>query len=162
MKRITQFVALLLSAMAGSFPALASSGIELKAMVEKEIHIINEKGEREIQRVPANKVIPGDEVIYTIMATNVGDKVADSVLITDPIPDHTRYVAGTASGSKTDIHFSVDGGKHYGLPGKLVVMDANGKPRPAKADDYTHIRWTLKQPLKPGDEASVWFRARLN
>ena len=140
----------------------AAADIRLKAVVEVEVTVVNDKGETEVKRVPAAKVVPGTEVIYTITVSNLGDQPADSVVVTDPIPENTTYVDRSAFGAGTKITFSVDGGKSYDLAGKLKVKDAAGKLRAATASDYTHIRWVLNFTLKPKDVAPVWFKARLD
>jgi hypothetical protein len=57
----------------------------------------------------------------------------------------------------------VDSGKSFATPDKLTVStkDKSGKDvtRPAVAQDYTHIRWTLKGNVAPGATGSVRFRA---
>ena len=140
----------------------AAADIRLKAVAEVEVTVVNDKGETELKRMPATKVIPGTEVIYTITVSNLGDQPADSVVVTDPIPENTTYVDRSAFGAGTKITFSVDGGKSYDLAGKLKVKDAAGKLRAATASDYTHIRWVLNFTLKPKDVAPVWFKARLD
>ena len=140
----------------------AAADIRLKAVAEVEVTVVNDKGETEVKRVPAAKVVPGTEVIYTITVSNLGDQAADSVVVTDPIPENTTYVDRSAFGAGTKITFSVDGGKSYDLAGKLKVKDAAGKLRAATASDYTHIRWVLNFTLKPKDVAPVWFKVRLD
>ena len=140
----------------------AAADIRLKAVAEVEVTVVNDKGETEVKRVPAAKVVPGTEVIYTITVSNLGDQPADSVVVTDPIPENTTYVDRSAFGAGTKITFSVDGGKSYDLAGKLKVKDAAGNLRAATASDYTHIRWVLNFTLKPKDVAPVWFKARLD
>ena len=140
----------------------AAADIRLKAVAEVEVTVVNDKGETEVKRVPATKVVPGTEVIYTITVSNLGDQPADSVVVTDPIPENTTYVDRSAFGAGTKITFSVDGGKSYDLAGKLKVKDAAGNLRAATASDYTHIRWVLNFTLKPKDVAPVWFKARLD
>jgi len=140
----------------------AAADIRLKAVAEIEIPVVNDKGETELKRIPATKVVPGTEVIYTITVSNVGDQSADSVVVTDPIPENTTYVDRSAFGAGTKITFSVDGGNSYDLADKLKVKDAAGNLRAATASDYTHIRWVLNFTLKPKDVAPVWFKARLD
>ncbi len=140
----------------------AAADIRLKTVAEVEVRIVNDKGETEVKRVPAAKVVPGTEVIYTITVSNLGDQPADSVVVTDPIPENTTYVDRSAFGAGTKITFSVDGGISYDLAGKLKVKDAAGNLRAATASDYTHIRWVLNFTLKPKDVAPVWFKARLD
>jgi len=141
--------------------AWAQGGVQLNAVVEKEVRTVTEAGVEEVRRVPADKVIPGDRVIYTIKAANIGDQGAGNVQINDPIPEHMTYVEGSANGENARVLYSVDGGQHYDRPENLKVMDERGEPRPARGTDYTHIRWTLLEDLEPGASASVWFQAQL-
>ena len=101
----------------------AAADIRLKAVAEVEVTVVNDKGETEVKQVPAAKVVPGTEVIYTITVSNLGDQAADSVVVTDPIPENTTYVDRSAFGAGTKITFSVAGGKSYDLAGKLKVKD---------------------------------------
>jgi len=146
---------------AGALWAQQKGSIELKAVAEQEKEVINDKGEKELTRVPAARVVPGDEVIYTINFTNMSEEPADNVVITNPVPEHMVYREGSASGSDTIITYCVDNGKTYDLPGKLTIVGADGKKRPAKGSEYTHIRWTLQKSLIPGKKGHVSFRAQL-
>jgi uncharacterized repeat protein (TIGR01451 family) len=140
----------------------ASEGkIELKAIAEVEVEFKRENGEVELRRTPAEKVLPGTDVIYTITATNVSDVAVGDVVIDDPIPEQMVYQGGSATGSETEITFSVDQGGSYDVPEKLVLDQPDGTKRPATPDDYTHVRWKFTQELKPGDSRKVEFRATL-
>ena len=141
--------------------AQAKGSIELRMTAEQEIEVVNADGEKEMRRIEAAKVVPGDEVIYTIHYMNAGAEPADSVVITNPIPIHMMYKEGSASGEGTAITFSVDGGKTYDLPENLIILDSKGKERPATASDYTHVRWTLTGSLLPETGGNVSFRAIL-
>jgi uncharacterized repeat protein (TIGR01451 family) len=147
---------------AGAVQASQEGIIELTARVEMEIEVMNEKGEMEIRRVEAAKVIPGDEVIYTIKYANVGDQPAENVVITNPIPQHTEYADASAHGEGADISYSIDGGVTYDLPRNLRVVDPDGSDRTALPSEYTHISWRLEDPLAPGKGGHVGFRAVLN
>jgi len=142
-------------------PVFAFAAIELKAVAEIEVTKKDKNGKTTTKRVAAKKVVPGTVVIYTLSAKNTGKEVAENIMIKDPIPEHMRYVDGSASGSNTVITFSTDGGKTYAKPEKLTVKNKLGKSQPATSDDYTHIRWALQFKLKPGQVAPVWFKAQL-
>ena len=58
---------------------------------------------------PAAKVVPGDEVVWTIVANNVCTTPAGDVAITNPVPEHMRYVGSSAFGPGANIEFSLDG-----------------------------------------------------
>lgn len=135
--------------------------ILLNNIAEMEKAIVNAKGEKEIVRIPAVKVLPGEEVIYTITFENVSDKAADKFTIVDPVPEHMFYKGGSAAGKGTDITFSVDKGKTYDTPEKLKVIGEDGKERKAEPHEYTNIRWIVTGSLKPGEKGKVEFRAEL-
>jgi uncharacterized repeat protein (TIGR01451 family) len=142
-----------------------SKHIELDAKVEREIEVVDENGQKTITREQAVTVMPGEVVVYTITARNVGEEPATNVVITDPIPEHMDYT-GSVQGDRTRITFSVDGGKTYDVATALMVPIGKGKAngegeRPAKPEDYTHIRWQLNDALEPGSALSVEFHARL-
>jgi len=135
--------------------------IKVTTVAEVEVTEINKQGEKVVKRTEAARVVPGTEVIYTVTAKNTGNEAADNIVVTNPIPEQTVYVEGSAFGAGTTITFSVDGGKTYNTPAKLTVKDAAGVPRPATAEDYTNVRWTLQFSLQPGQEAPVWYRVRV-
>ena len=135
--------------------------ILLKTVAEVEQAAKDERGDETRRLVAAEKVVPGDEVVYTVSATNVCDANADAVVIDNPIPEHMTYIAGSAIGPGTEVTFSVDGGFNYGKPDTLKMSNPDGSKRPAAAADYTHIRWVMRNPLKPGAVAFARFRAVL-
>ena len=162
MKTLAMFtLSLLVSILAATAWAEAQGNIELKTVAEVEVEITNDDGEKGLKRIPAAKVIPGTEVIYTISYTNVGNQPADNIVITDPIPEHMLYIRGSARGTDTTITYSANGGKTFASADKLKVKNADGSVRLAQSADYTHIRWALNEALKPEHTGQVEFRARL-
>ncbi|MDH3587835.1 MAG: hypothetical protein OEQ74_00385 [Gammaproteobacteria bacterium] len=139
----------------------ADGAVQVQTTAQKEKVVLNQAGKTETRLVPVTTVVPGDEVIYTITFTNHGDADADTVTITDPVPDEMRYVEGSAFGGGTDILFSADGGKSFGARETLTVVAEDGTRRAARAEDYTHIRWTMRNPLQPGKQGHARFRAQL-
>jgi uncharacterized repeat protein (TIGR01451 family) len=152
-----------LTLLLGAPLARAEGGsIELKATAEKEVRSSDANGVEKLERVEATVVTPGEQVIYSIQATNVGEKATEQIVITDPIPGDMTYVEGSADADATAVTFSIDGGESYEPAADLFVVDADGNPRPAEPADYTHVRWELEGALEPGESRSVEFRARLN
>jgi uncharacterized repeat protein (TIGR01451 family) len=136
----------------------AKAGVELKNEVFQEIEVKGQDGKVERKTVPASKVVPGTEVQYVVTYKNASDQTAGQVAITNPIPKELEYISAAGAGN---AEVSVDDGKNYGALAALRVVGPDGKSRPAKASDVTHVRWRLDSPLKPGDEGKVSFRARL-
>jgi uncharacterized repeat protein (TIGR01451 family) len=111
---------------------------------------------------PADHVVPGDLVIYTVQVRNVSAQPVMQPQFVAPIPEHTSYVPDSAVGPGADISYSVDGGQNFDKPDNLRVHGAGGALRAATASDYTHIRWTLRHRLKPDSVVYARFHARLN
>ena len=108
--------------------------------------------------VPADRVVPGDHVIYTLEVHNAAATPLDAPSFTYPIPEHMRYIADSAVGPGALVSYSVDGGHTFAPAEDLKVKGPDGKLRAAAAADYTDIRWQLKNPLKANSVAFVRFR----
>ena len=139
----------------------AHADVELNTVAQTEVTRINQAGQEVTVLEPAAKVVPGDEVIYTINFVNRGTEPAADVVITNPIPEHMVFTKVEESPRAANVSMSADGGERYDSPRNLTVPDAKGQPRPAKASDFTHVRWVLQDPVEPGAEGSVSFRAQL-
>jgi uncharacterized repeat protein (TIGR01451 family) len=132
--------------------------VTIRAQVERTVVV---DGRPRTVLVPANRVVAGDPVVYTLCVRNLGPTPAVGVVVTAPIPSRMRYVADTAVGPGASLSFSVDDGRHYDVPGALRVLDANGRLRPAVAADYTNLRWQLEDPLQSGSVAYLRYTAML-
>ena len=141
--------------------AQSKGHIKLTSVAEVEKEVFNSEGKKEVKRVPAAKVLPGSEVIFSTRYENASKDKAENAVITNPIPEHMIYKLNSAQGAGTQITFSIDNGKSYNIPAELFVMDAAGRKFPARPKDYTHIRWTFKTPLPSGAKGDVSFRAIL-
>ncbi|MBI5845278.1 MAG: hypothetical protein HZB23_11485 [Deltaproteobacteria bacterium] len=146
-----------------AFSAFAETrgAIELTSLAEKEVVVTDASGKAVKKLVAAEKVIPGDEIIYSVSFRHVSDKPAEKVVLDNPVPEHMIYVPGSAEGRDTSITFSVDGGKTYHPEKDLRVKKADGTYRPAMPEDYTGVRWTLKKAVRPGEKGRVSFKAKL-
>jgi uncharacterized repeat protein (TIGR01451 family) len=143
-------------------PAIAQDKncVSLKTEAQMEQSYVDAQGKPAKRLVAPGKVVPGDEVIWTITATNSCDKPAERVAIENAVPEHMRYVADSAMGPGTEITYSVNG-REFKKADELVVRDADGKTRPAGADDIKSIRWVLGTPIAPKSIAFARYRARV-
>ena len=137
-------------------PALAFAQVELKTDMFKVVETQKENGTSKIEWVAADSIVPGDKVGYRISFSNKGEKPADNIVLNNPIPDNTVYVADSARGANSNILFSVDGGKQFAKPEQLFIK-VNGKKRPATDKDYTHVQWALSSALPAGKDGSVQY-----
>ena len=134
--------------------------ILLKSTAEIAKEVVDAKGVKTVTMVPADKVVPGVEVTWTITANNICKQPSDKVTINNAVPAHMTYVASSAFGPGSDITYSLDGAK-FGTADQLTVQE-NGTSRVAMAAEYKHIRWVFKDSLPQGSTAVARFRAVLN
>jgi len=130
--------------------------------VTKKIKTKNGKIQTVKKWVRATRVVPGTVVKYVDTVTNNTDKPLSDVTIKNPINPHLTYVAGSAtSETNATILYSVDGGKHFDVPEKLMIKDLKtGKKRIASPKEYNAIQWTIAS-VPPESNTTVEFRAKL-
>jgi uncharacterized repeat protein (TIGR01451 family) len=158
--KVLGVVALMACAFGSQAFAQAQGCIVLKTTAETEKEVVNDKGVKSKVLVPAGKIVPGNELIWTVTANNICKQPSDKVVINNPVPAHMILVPNSAFGPGSDVTFSLDGQK-FAPAGQLTVLE-NGAARPARADEYKHIRWVFKDALQPGASAFARFRAVLN
>lgn len=132
--------------------------LEIRSIAEVESRTV-QAGREIVKLIPADRVAPGDRVIYTLEVRNTGATAIAAPSITYAIPEHMRYVADSAVGPGAQVNYSVDRGRSFETAESLNVHGPDGRLRPAVAADYTDIRWQLKNILKPNSVAFVRFRA---
>jgi uncharacterized repeat protein (TIGR01451 family) len=159
--RYDLLAAALLTGAALSAAAYAATPLTITTLIEKEVVTTDAAGKRKTTRVAADKIIPGETVIYTYQLKNAGNEPASPVVIATPIPPNMVYEDKSATTTGAAVAFSVDRGQTFAEPGKLQIVGADGKKRPATAADYTNIRWQLTTPLKADAPKQIAFRALL-
>jgi uncharacterized repeat protein (TIGR01451 family) len=160
-KLIIGLISIYAMAMISIASAQDAGAISLQTIVEKEEFFVDQSGIERSRLVPITTAVPGDEVVYTITFRNVSDVALQKVAVTSPVPEHTVYVAGSATGVDTQVSFSVDGGQTYAPPQELLVAGNDGKQRLAQSHEYSHIRWLLLKDAQPGASGFTRFRAVL-
>ncbi len=83
---------------------------------------------------------PGDTVTYTLVCKNIGAGDATNVQLSNPVPNGTVYLEGSAKGDGTEL--SIDR--------ETALAPQSGSAK--------LIRWKLKDALKGGKEQIVNFR----
>lgn len=143
------------------FPLLAEAALELSTEAFHEVEVTDKAGKKSLRREVLKKALPGQDVIYVITYRNTGKAPAARVVVSNPLPAELVFLPGSAEGAGARFELSVDGGSSWGDLSRLQVPGADGQPRPARAEDVTHLRWTLEAPVKAGASGRVSYRARL-
>ena len=163
--RLLAVCAALLMALSAQAQAPTVGTVQLTHLVQKEVEV--EEGGQKIKKlVEPGKLTPGDELVYTMLYYNDATLAAERVVVNNVVPERSRLRAASVEGEGTEISYSVDGGKIYGLLEQLGVetgKSADGKPitRPATEADVTHLRWVLASALGPRASGFVRFRSVL-
>lgn len=158
-KLLTPTLFFVLSASAFHLTAQDIDQIESELVAEVRIDNVTRPIPSPARYVPATLVTQGQVVYYTVRIRNVSSEYARDVTVTQRIPANTVYVRDSAAGPGADVSFSVDGGQTFARALELLTTDASDKPRPVPLDEYTHIRWRLRNSLAPGAVALARFRA---
>jgi uncharacterized repeat protein (TIGR01451 family) len=137
----------------------AQSPVSLQSVVETERMVKDADGKMVAKRFPVKSAAPGDEIIFTNTFSNTSQKPAGDLVLTNPIAADLRLKKAWGEGAA--ITYSVDGGKTYDVPEQLKVRGADGKMRAAKAEDYTHVRWVMRDSLAVGASTAVGFNAQV-
>ncbi|HMC71081.1 MAG TPA: hypothetical protein VKJ07_18135 [Mycobacteriales bacterium] len=101
----------------------------------------------------AESVLPGDTVRYRLRFTNVATSAVHGIVLDNPIPKGLHYQPGSARADRADVAvlFSIDGGSTYSASPTIDVdVDGKREQRPAPADMYTHVRWTVRGEVPKG------------
>ena len=163
MNRISSSLSALLLLFAVSPTLSAAAKVEINVVSEKEVVVVVD-GKRQLKRVPAENIDPGETIVNTIHYRNSGDEKATNIELNIPLPGELTYIPDSASGKGSKITFSIDGGKTFKRPSLLTydVVLPNGKRQSRKAtpDSYTHIRWTVKE-IPVGRKGTASYQGRV-
>ena len=134
--------------------------VTLKTDAQMEQEYTDAQGKPAKRLVPPGKVVPGNEVIWTITATNTCNTPAEKVVVDNAVPEHMVYVANSAMGPGTEMTFSLNG-RDYAALNALTVREANGTTRPANADEIKNIRWVFTSAFAANATGFVRYRAKV-
>ena len=133
--------------------------IKLVLSAEKKVVEIDNKGQSKTtwQELSSKrvKVVPTEVIRYTLSGENVSDRAVNNLVVTQPIPNQTKYVLSSATVAQNggaEITYSIDGAKTFVKKPVIKVTLPNGtvEERPAPAEAYTHIRWNFGDTVDSG------------
>ena len=138
--------------------------VEVRVEVEREIVQARADGRRVSRREPVRTVVPGDVLVYTLSAHNVGHAPALNPRLQDPVPEGTVLIPDSVALEGTTVMASLDEGTSWQRFPVLVERETAGGGResvPVPASAYTHLRWVLDGTLDPGEQQQVSFKVTI-
>lgn len=148
-----------LSLLALALPASAQVAEPQALTIEAE-NVTASSSER--ATADAGRTLPGDVIEYRLTFTNHQAGAVSDVVLNDPIPAGLVFVPGSVTASRQDllVEYSIDGGSSWTeQPQVEVEVAGEAVTRPAPADAYTHVRWTITGSVNPGAQVTARFRA---
>ena len=145
-------------------PTTAPPRLEVTVEVQREVVKVDASGRSQVVLEPVKAAHPGDVLVYSLRATNVGLAPARQAQIEDPIPAGTVLMTESVAAPAKNVRASLDGGKTWQeFPAMVAVRRDDGQVErvPAPADAYTHLRWVLEGSLPPGETAEVGFKVKV-
>ena len=94
--------------------------------------------------VPAENVVQGQEIYYTVKIVNVGGDKLKHAIVVQPIPINTHLVEHSVTGAGATIAYSIDGGKDFLSADELQSVVDDRSPTFVRV---THIRWQFRHAL---------------
>ncbi|MEO0539804.1 MAG: hypothetical protein AAFZ80_02945 [Cyanobacteria bacterium P01_A01_bin.105] len=143
--------------------AILRPEVKLTMGAEKQLITVDNKGGEVIswEALAGNVTVqPGDVLRYTVDGANSGDVEATNLQITQPVPERTTYILGSAeSVTAAEITYSIDSGATFVAEPMVEVTlpDGTVEQRPAPAEAYTHVSWRFSDPLVSAETVKVSY-----
>ena len=138
--------------------------LRIDMQVEKEVEVVGAGGEVEIQRQPVVSTTRGDILVYTLAIVNEGGDPARNARVVDPVPVGTVLIPESVIGPGAHVSYSADGGHSFGefpITRSVIGPDGLRIDQAVPVEEYTHVRWTLTEPLAPGQVRIANFKVRV-
>jgi uncharacterized repeat protein (TIGR01451 family) len=146
-------------------PARAEDAPRLRVDLQVEREVVEQppSGPPRTRREAVDAVAVGDVLVYTLAVVNEGSSPALEARFVDPVPDGTVLIPESVEGPG-EVTYSIDGGTTfapYPITRRVVAPDGSERDVPVPPEAYTHVRWTLTEPLDPGQVRTANFKVRV-
>lgn len=150
---------ILVAALALAAPLSAQAGGDARALRITATNVTAEAAGRDDA---ANAILPGDVIEYVLTFTNVQEVAVQDIVFENPLTSGLVLILGSAEADRdgVQIDFSIDGGATWSSAPEVEVVEGGASVRrPAPAEAYTDVRWTITDSVAPGDQVVARFRA---
>lgn len=136
--------------------------IKLSLKGEKRVVKKNAQGQDVIEWQETQNVKPGDIFRYSVSSHNQTQKPIKNLTVVQPIPPGMIYGLKSATVSQgSQLTYSIDRGKTFVSEPKVpVVVNGKTEMRPAPAEAYTHVQWTIPT-IGAGSVITVSYQVRV-
>lgn len=145
---------LTLAALFAPAAAQAANDVALTSEVFVERSLPDTAGRSRLVLEAPKVVVPGDHLVFVLGYKNMGARPATDFVVTNPMPNAVLFDGAADAAALV----SVDGGRTWGALSALRVRAVDGTLRSARAEDVTHVRWTMKSAIPAGAGGKLSFR----
>jgi uncharacterized repeat protein (TIGR01451 family) len=143
--------------------------MQLVLSAEKKVVQKDQQGKEKVSWQPLQgnvTVQPGDVLRYTLTGENKSDRPIKDLKLNQPVPQGMAYVMSSAAISPnagSQITYSIDQGKSFVAQPQVPVKQADGKVvmKPAPAEAYTNIRWTIGSAVGAKSTVKASYQAKV-
>ncbi len=134
---------------------------------EKQVITTDAEGKQVItwEAIEGNvSVQPGDVIRYTLTSENAGDKPASDLVVTQPVPNKTSFVANSARANGAKLTYSIDAGETFSPEPMIEETQPDGSVKMVKApvEMYSHVRWDYSESLDPMATVRAVYQVAVN
>ena len=152
LKQFVRHVVLALVALA-PLPAFAANDVALTSEMFVERAVPQPGNKPKLVLEKPKSVPPGAHLVFVLTYRNAGKTPATNFVVTNPMPTGVAFESADAPAV-----VSTDGGLTYSPLAVAKARAADGAVRPARPEDVTHVRWTLRAPIAVGASGKLSFR----
>jgi hypothetical protein len=114
----------------------------------------------------SGSALPGTDLGYTVSFTNSGASVAQSLVLTDPVPANTDFKVGSAAQDvgSTGLGVMVAYSNDNGISWAYTPVSGGGSAPAGYDRKVTHVRWAFSGSLSqnsPSNSGNVSFTTRI-
>ncbi len=135
-------------------PAQTQNNVGLLSETFVAKTVTDAAGKKDNKLFPAERVLPGDVLVFKLSYDNKGAGPATRFVINNPMPNGVDFTGVR----ETWATVSVDG-KTFAALNTLKIKKPDGTSRAAIPQDVKAIRWSFAQPIAPGAKGNVMFYA---
>ncbi|MEL6829460.1 MAG: hypothetical protein AAFO63_04915 [Pseudomonadota bacterium] len=141
--------------LAGTFAAQAES-FAASQTAQLDVPAVLNSSAIDIEFEEAKVAQPGQRTRFHLSFTNEGAEPAQNIVLLMPVPNDVDVVTGTATSTRADVSYSIDGGLTFTSPEDLLAGVTTQENASVLAD-VTTVRWALKTPVAPGASGALSY-----
>ena len=98
----------------------------------------------------------GERTRFHLSFTNEGAEPARNIVLLMPVPQDVDVLNGTATETRAEVSYSIDGGLTFVTPDRLLGRSISQEEE-VRLSNVTTVRWELTRPVAPGASGALSY-----